>query len=46
MLANCLVIALRSCTVSPCPKSRSNSFRGSDSIGSGVVGERNEMVAP
>jgi hypothetical protein len=46
MLAYCLAIAVRSCGVSPWPKSRSNSFRGSDSMGSGVVGVLNEMVAP
>ena len=45
MLEYCLAIAFRSCGVSPWPNSRSNSLRGSDSIGSGVVGVLKEMVA-
>ena len=44
MLAYCLTSALRSCGVSPWPNSRWNSLRGSVSIGSGVVGVRNEIV--
>jgi hypothetical protein len=32
--------------VSPWPKSRWNSLRGLNSIGSGVLGVRNEIVAP
>ena len=46
MLAYCFAIAFRSCGVSPWPNSRSNSLRGSASIGSGVVGVRNEIVLP
>ena len=44
MLVNCFDSVFRSCGVSPCPNSRSNSLRGFVSIGSGVVGVRNEMV--
>ncbi len=46
MLQYCCAMALRSCGVSPWPNSRSNSLRGSASIGSGVVGVRNEIVPP
>jgi hypothetical protein len=41
-----VAIARRSSGESPCPNSRSNSFRGSLSIGNGIVGVRNEMVLP